>query len=205
MIGVTARHAGIWRLHLAPRPARGLPSAGVARAESVVLLNTGHVKGKSSAAFGVMSRGWARGWRVGVVQFIKGGEWNTGERKLAEHLGITWHTMGDGFTWDTKNPEQDRKTARETWNLCCEKLRSGDYDMLVFDEIVYVLSYGMLPVEEVLEEIRVTRERQPSVHIVVTGRDAPKELIEAADLVTEMTEVKHPFQAGIRAQKGIEF
>jgi cob(I)alamin adenosyltransferase len=113
--------------------------------------------------------------------------------------------MGDGFTWDTKNPEQDRQTARETWDLCVEKLRSGDYDMLVFDELVYVLSYDMLSVAEVLEEIRAARERQPSLHVVVTGRDAPKELIEAADLVTEMTEVKHPFQAGIRAQKGIEF
>jgi cob(I)alamin adenosyltransferase len=123
----------------------------------------------------------------------------------AEKLGIEVHTMGDGFTWDTKNPEQDRQTARQTWNLCCEKLRSGDYDMLVFDELVYVLSYDMLPVDEVLAEIRAARERQPSIHIVVTGRDAPPELIEAADLVTEMTEVKHPFQAGIRAQKGIEF
>jgi len=113
--------------------------------------------------------------------------------------------MGDGFTWDTKNPEQDRQTARETWNLCVDKLRSGDYDLLVFDELVYVLSYGMLPVAEVLEEIHAARGRQPALHIVVTGRDAPAELIEAADLVTEMTEVKHPFQAGIRAQRGIEF
>jgi cob(I)alamin adenosyltransferase len=128
-----------------------------------------------------------------------------GEHESAEKLGIEVHTMGDGFTWDTKNPEQDRQTARETWNLCVDKLRSGDYDMLVFDELVYVLSYDMLPVAEVLEEIRAARERQPSLHIVVTGRDAPKELIDAADLVTEMTEVKHPFQTGIRAQKGIEF
>jgi len=113
--------------------------------------------------------------------------------------------MGDGFTWDTKNPEQDRQTARKTWNLCVERVRSGDYDLLVFDELVYVLSYAMLPLDEVLSEIRSARERQPSLHIVVTGRDAPNQLIEAADLVTEMTEVKHPFQAGIRAQKGIEF
>jgi cob(I)alamin adenosyltransferase len=112
--------------------------------------------------------------------------------------------MGD-VNSDTKNPEQDRKTARETWNLCAEKLRSGDYDLLVFDELVYVLSYDMLPIDEVLSEIRGARETQPALHIVVTGRDAPKELIEAADLVTEMTEIKHPFQAGIRAQRGIEF
>jgi cob(I)alamin adenosyltransferase len=128
-----------------------------------------------------------------------------GEHVSAEKLGIEVHTMGDGFTWDTKNPDQDIKTARETWALCVEKLRSGDYDMLVFDELVYVLSYNMLPVAEVLEEIRTIRASQPALHIVVTGRDAPPELIEAADLVTEMKEIKHPFTAGIRAQQGIEF
>ena len=105
----------------------------------------------------------------------------------------------------TTTAEQDRQTARETWSLCVEKLKSGDYDLLVFDELVYVLSYDMLPVAEVLEEICAARETQPALHVVVTGRDAPKELIEAADLVTEMTEIKHPFQAGIRAQRGIEF
>jgi len=140
-----------------------------------------------------------------MVQFMKSRNDRYGEHVAAEKLGIEVHTMGDGFTWDTKNPEQDRQTARQTWDLCIEKLRSGDYDLLVFDELVYVLSYDMLPVDEVLSEIRAARERQPSLHIVVTGRDAPKELIEAADLVTEMTEIKHPFQAGIRAQKGIEF
>ena len=113
--------------------------------------------------------------------------------------------MGDGFTWDTKNPEQDIKTARETWNLCLEKLHSGEYDMLVFDELVYVLSYKWLPVEEIIEEIKSARAVQPALHIVVTGRDAPAELIEAADLVTEMREIKHPFTAGVRAQQGIEF
>jgi cob(I)alamin adenosyltransferase len=113
--------------------------------------------------------------------------------------------MGDGFTWDTKNPEQDRATARATWQLCVEKLRSGNYDMLVFDELVYVFSYQMLPVSEFLDEYRSIRAAQPALHIVVTGRDAPPELIEAADLVTEMKEIKHPFTSGIRAQQGIEF
>jgi cob(I)alamin adenosyltransferase len=113
--------------------------------------------------------------------------------------------MGDGFTWDTRNPEQDRATARTTWNLCIEKMRSGDYDMLVFDELVYVLSYNMLPLEEVLSELSAVRAAQPALHIVVTGRDAPPELIQSADLVTEMRDIKHPFKAGIRAQQGIEF
>jgi cob(I)alamin adenosyltransferase len=128
-----------------------------------------------------------------------------GEHESAEKLGIEVYTMGDGFTWDTKNPEQDRATARETWDLCVEKMRTGDYDLLVFDELVYVLSYELLPLEEVLEEIRSIRAAQPALHIVVTGRDAPAKLIEAADLVTEMKEIKHPFNAGIRAQQGIEF
>ena len=171
----------------------------------LLIVNTGNGKGKTTSALGLMMRAAGQGLRCCMIQFMKARNDRYGEHVSAEKLGIEVHTMGDGFTWDTKNPEQDRQTARETWNLCIDKLRSSDYDMLVFDELVYVLSYGMLPVAEVLEEIRAARERQPSLHIVVTGRDAPVELIEAADLVTEMREVKHPFQAGIRAQKGIEF
>jgi cob(I)alamin adenosyltransferase len=169
------------------------------------IVHTGNGKGKTTCALGLMMRAAGQGLRCCMIQFMKSRHDRYGEHVSAEKLGIEVHTMGDGFTWDTKNPEQDRQTARATWNLCVEKLRSGDYDMLVFDELVYVLSYDMLPTAEVLEEIHAARELKPSVHIVVTGRDAPKELIAAADLVTEMTEVKHPFQAGIKAQKGIEF
>jgi len=140
-----------------------------------------------------------------MIQFMKSRNDRYGEHVSAEKLGIEVHTMGDGFTWDTKNPEQDIKTARDTWGLCVEKLRSGDYDMLVFDELVYVLSYEWLPIDEILEELKAARASQPALHIIVTGRDAPSELVEAADLVTEMTEIKHPFNAGIRAQQGIEF
>ena len=140
-----------------------------------------------------------------MIQFMKSRNDRYGEHVAAQKLGIEVHTMGDGFTWDTKNPEQDIKTARETWDLCVEKMRSTDYDLLVFDELVYVLSYKMLPVVEVLEEFRAIRKAQPALHIVVTGRDAPPELIEEADLVTEMREIKHPFTSGIRAQQGIEF
>ena len=171
----------------------------------LLIVNTGNGKGKTTCALGLMMRAAGQGLHCCMIQFMKSRNDRYGEHVAAEKLGIEVHTMGDGFTWDTKNPEQDRQTARNTWNLCVEKLRSGDYDLLVFDELVYVLSYGMLPVDEVLTEIRTIREAQPALHIVVTGRDAPKELIEAADLVTEMTEVKHPFQEGIRAQRGIEF
>jgi len=175
------------------------------KTRGLLIVHTGNGKGKTTCALGLMMRAAGQGLRCCMIQFMKSRHDRYGEHVSAEKLGIEVHTMGDGFTWDTKNPEQDRQTASATWNLCVEKLCSGEYDLLVFDELVYVLSYDMLPVAEVLEEIRTAREHQPSLHIVVTGRDAPKELIDAADLVTEMTEVKHPFQSGIRAQKGIEF
>ncbi len=175
------------------------------KTRGLLMVNTGNGKGKTTCALGLMMRAAGRGLNCCMVQFMKSRNDRYGEHVSAEKLGIEVHTMGDGFTWDTKNPEQDRATARATWDLCLEKMRSGDYDLLVFDELVYVLSYQMLPVEEVLEEFRSIRSFQPALHIVVTGRDAPAELIEAADLVTEMREVKHPFNAGIRAQQGIEF
>jgi len=171
----------------------------------LLIVHTGNGKGKTTCALGLMMRARGQGLRCCMIQFMKSNKDRYGEHISAEKLGIEVHTMGDGFTWDTKDPEQDRRTARNTWNLCVEKLRSGDYDLFVFDELVYVLSYDMLSVDEVLGELRSARERQPSLHIVLTGRDAPEELIAVADLVTDMTEIKHPFQAGIRAQKGIEF
>jgi cob(I)alamin adenosyltransferase len=171
----------------------------------LLMVHTGNGKGKTTCALGLMMRAAGRGLKCCMIQFMKSRNDRYGEHESAEKLGIEVHTMGDGFTWDTKNPEQDRATARATWELCVEKLRSGDYDLLVFDELVYVLSYEFLPPDEVLEELRSIRAAQPALHIVVTGRDAPAALIEAADLVTEMTEIKHPFTAGIRAQQGIEF
>lgn len=175
------------------------------KTRGLLMVNTGHGKGKTTCALGLMMRAAGRGLNCCMIQFMKSRNDRYGEHVSAEKLGIEIHTMGDGFTWDTKNPEQDRATARATWDLCVEKLRSGDYDMLVFDELVYVLSYGMLPVEDVLSEIASVRAAQPALHIVLTGRDAPQALIDTADLVTEMREIKHPFQAGIRAQQGIEF
>jgi len=171
----------------------------------LLIVHTGNGKGKTTCALGLMMRAAGRGLKCCMIQFMKSRNDRYGEHISAEKLGIEVHTMGDGFTWDTKNPDQDIKTARDTWGLCIEKLRSGDYDMLVFDELVYVLSYEWLPLDEILRELKAARASQPALHIVVTGRDAPAELIEAADLVTEMTEIKHPFNAGIRAQQGIEF
>ncbi len=175
------------------------------KTRGLLIVHTGNGKGKTTCALGLMMRAAGRGLKCCMIQFMKSRNDRYGEHVAAEQLGIEVHTMGDGFTWDTKNPEQDIETSRKTWNVCLEKMKSGDYDLLVFDELVYVLSYKMLPVTEILEEIRAIRAAQPALHIVVTGRDAPAELIEAADLVTEMREIKHPFTAGIRAQQGIEF
>jgi cob(I)alamin adenosyltransferase len=171
----------------------------------LLMVHTGNGKGKTTCALGLMMRAAGRGLNCCMIQFMKSRNDRYGEHESAAKLGIEVHTMGDGFTWDTKNPEQDRATSRKTWELCVEKLRSGDYDLLVFDELVYVLSYDLLPLAEVLAELQSIRALQPALHVVVTGRDAPPELIAAADLVTEMKDIKHPFNAGIRAQQGIEF
>lgn len=175
------------------------------KTKGLLMVNTGDGKGKTTCALGLMMRAAGRGMNCCMIQFMKSKNDRYGEHESAETLGIEVHTMGDGFTWDTKNPEQDIKTSEETWALCVEKMRSEEYDLLVFDELVYVLDYKFLDLQKVLDEIKTVREKQPALHIVVTGRNAPQELIEAADLVTEMKEIKHPFHAGIFAQQGIEF
>ena len=172
------------------------------RAESVVLVNTGEGKGKSSAAFGVMARGWARGWNVGVVQFVKGGKWKTGERKLADHLGIEWHTLGDGFTWESTDLDETAAKGRHAWEVAREKLASGDYQLLILDELTYAAKYGWVPASEIVVGLRA---RALKTNVVITGRDAPDELVEIADTVTEMRKVKHAYDAGIKAIKGIEY
>jgi cob(I)alamin adenosyltransferase len=170
--------------------------------ESLVLLNTGDGKGKSSAAFGVMSRGWARGWRVGVVQFVKGGKWQTGERKLADHLGIEWHSLGDGFTWESTDLDETAAKGRHAWEVARDKLASGDYDLLILDELTYSVTYGWVPVEDVVAGVT---NRAPKTNVVITGRNAAPELVELADTVTEMRKVKHIFDTGVKAKKGIEY
>ena len=174
----------------------------MARAESLVLLNTGHGKGKSSAAFGVMGRAWARGWRVGVVQFVKGGKWKTGERKLADHLGIEWHTLGDGFTWESTDLDETAAKGRHAWEVAVGMLASGEYDLLILDEVTYAVKYGWVPVGDVVAGIT---NRAPKTNVVLTGRDADGALVELADTVTEMRKVKHAYDRGITAKKGIEY
>ena len=172
------------------------------RVESIILVNTGYGKGKSSAAFGVMSRGWARGWRVGVVQFIKSGKWKTGEKKLADHLGIEWHTLGDGFTWESTDLDETAAKGRHAFGVASQMLASGDYDLLIFDELTYAVKYGWIEVNEVIEALKT---RSPKTNVVITGRDCPVEIIELADTVTEMRKIKHAYDQGIKAKKGIEY
>ncbi len=168
----------------------------------LLMVNTGNGKGKTTAALGVMLRAWGRGWKVTMLQFIKTTTSNYGEHRAAQKLGIEIVPLGDGFTWLSKDIEQDRAHAREAWDLAKEKMYSGEYDLVVLDELTYPLIYDWLPLHEVLDAL----SKRPSwLHVIVTGRDAPPALMEAADMVTEMQEVKHPFQKGIKAQPGIEF
>lgn len=170
-------------------------------ARGLLLVNTGNGKGKSTAAFGVALRAVGQGLTVCVIQFIKG-KWKTGELEAARRLGLEFLPMGKGFTWESKNIEEDKALMRQAWSLASEKILSGSYDLIILDEINYVLGYGYIAVDEVARTLQ-TRPRH--VHVVLTGRNAPDEIIAIADCVTEMRDVKHPFRAGIPAQKGIDF
>lgn len=168
---------------------------------ALVIVNTGDGKGKTTAALGTLLRAWGRGWKVVMLQFIKTETSNFGEHRAARKMGVEIIPLGSGFTWLSKDIEHDKALARRCWEQCKERLLSGEYDLVVLDEITYPLTYGWLPVEEVLDALRA---RPPYVHVILTGRDAPAELVEFADLVTEMQEVKHPYRTqGIKAQSGI--
>ena len=169
----------------------------------LVLVHTGNGKGKSSSAFGVIARALGWGQRVGVVQFIKG-KWVTGERRFFDRFPdeVTWHTMGEGLTWDTQDRDRDIAAARAAFARGAEMMASGDYDLLVLDEVNIAVRYDYLDVADVIVALGVRSQR---TSVILTGRDAKPELIAYADLVSEMGEVKHPFHAGIMAQKGIDF
>lgn len=168
----------------------------------LTIVYTGNGKGKTTAALGIVFRAWGRGMKVVMLSFIKSERSNYGEERAAKKLGIEMIPLGGGFTWLSKDLEKDKALARKCWELCKEKLNSGEYDIVIFDEMTYPLVYGWLDIQEVLQ---VLAERPKDTHVIITGRDAPKELIDFADLVTEMREVKHPFQQGIKAQPGIDF
>ena len=168
----------------------------------LVLLYTGDGKGKTSSALGVTMRAWGRGWKICWLQFIKSKTSHYGETRAAERMGIEMIPLGDGFTWLSEDIEKDIALAHECWELAREKIASAQYDLVVLDEITYPVSYGWLDADEVIATLR---DRPPDVDVIMTGRDAVPELVQFADLVTEMREVKHPFQQGIKAQPGIDY
>jgi cob(I)alamin adenosyltransferase len=171
--------------------------------KGLLIVNTGDGKGKTTAALGMVLRAWGRGFRICVIQFIKAetGQW--GEIKAAKKLGIEWHSMGDGFTWTSKDMDETTARALHGWEIAKEKIASNQYDLIVLDEFTYALHFDWLNTGEVLEWLRLNRP--PNLHLVITGRSAPEALIEQADLVTEMRLIKHPYDQGIQAQPGIEF
>lgn len=185
---------------LAPREFKG-PAERVQK--GLIVIYTGNGKGKSTAAFGAALRSLGRGFRVGIVQFIKG-EWISGELKALERFGdlVDFYPMGEGFTWNTKDLEKDRAAAWRGWEKCLSLIREKKHKVLVFDELLYVLKYNFLPLQDVVKGLQ---EKDPLTHIILTGRDAPAELVQMADLVTEMREVKHPYYAGITAQPGLDY
>jgi len=172
------------------------------RAPSVVLVNTGAGKGKSTAAFGVMLRALARGWNVAVCQFVKSGDWKVGEEKLGRELGVTWHALGDGFTWDSNDLEADRGRAAEAWAVASGIIAAGEHHVVVLDELTYLCNWSWLDTKDVVDAVT---NRPAHVNIVVTGRDAPAGLIDVADTVTEMRHVKHAYDEGVRAMRGIDY
>ena len=176
--------------------------------KGLLMVHTGKGKGKSTAAFGLVARAIGNGLNVGVVQYVKG-KWSTGERAVLEQFPeqVTIRTMGEGFTWETQDRRRDIRAAEAAWRVSCEMIEAcrsipPRYDLLLLDELNIVLRYGYLPLEEVV----TTLSRRPTyLHILVTGRNAKEALLDTADMVTEMTMVKHHFKTGVKAQKGIEF
>lgn len=169
---------------------------------SLVLLNTGDGKGKSTAAFGVVVRALARNWRVGVIQFLKSEDWATGEEELLRTLGVDWIKGGDGFTWRTASSDNSRALAQATWQKAAAALRDGRYQLLLLDEITLPIAFGWLADTEVVTAVR---SRAPGVNVILTGRSAPPSLVELADTVTEMRSVRHAFDRGVLARAGIDY
>jgi cob(I)alamin adenosyltransferase len=190
---------GTSRVNSDPRDRR----IGKART-GLVIVYTGEGKGKTTAALGLLLRAWGHGWRICVIQFIKGegGVW--GEVRAARRLdGVDWIKTGDGFTWTSRDIEETIARARHGWQVAQERILSGAYDLVILDEFTYALDLGWLDTLEVISWLEA--RRPPSLHLVITGRDAPSELIDYADLVTEMVNIRHPFDRGVGAQPGIEF
>jgi cob(I)alamin adenosyltransferase len=197
---INARHA---EKMVKRKAARDKILATKTEERGLLIVHTGTGKGKSTAAFGMVMRAIGHGMRVGIVQFVKGG-WTSGERAVLERFPdlVTIEVLGEGFTWETQDRQRDIASAQAAWAAAKAMIADHSYRMLVLDELNIVLRYDYLPLAEVIEGLRA---KPRDLHIIVTGRNAKPELIAEADLVTEMSLVKHPFQAGVKAQKGVEF
>ncbi len=186
----------------AQQPTRGAPKGPRLR-KGLVIVNTGNGKGKTTAALGLLFRAWGRGLDVRMFQFIKHSTARFGEHRAADKIGLRIEAMGDGFTWLSKDMDETTALAQEQWRRCRDAILSGPEDVIVLDEFTYAMHYGWVDTQEVIDTLR---QRPPQMHVVITGRNAPEPLIEHADLVTEMTLIKHPLEdQGIKAQPGIEF
>lgn len=178
------------------------PPKATHREPSLVLVNTGDGKGKSTAAFGTLLRAVSRGWKVGVVQFLKSGDWQVGEEKVLTEHGVDWWALGDGFTWDSQDMEESQAIAANAWNHAQKCIESGEYDVLLLDEVTYPLNWGWIEIDDF---VAVVKGRPDKTSLIITGRDAPNAVVEVADTVTEMVKVKHAFDAGIIARRGIDY
>ena len=172
------------------------------RAASLVLVFTGDGKGKTTAAIGTVVRAVARGWKVCVVQFVKSGRWRSGEEEVGRRLGVEWRTLGRGFSWESEDLDRDREAAVRAWEVARESITGGAFDLVVIDEITYPMTWGWISSDQVTGTIR---GRPAHVHIIATGRDAPEALMAVADTVTEMRNVRHAFDRGVAARRGIDF
>jgi cob(I)alamin adenosyltransferase len=169
--------------------------------KGLVIVNTGNGKGKTTAALGLMLRAWGNGLKVVMLQFVKSPGRQTGEHKAAEKIGIEVITVGGGFVFDAKDDGRHRELAVQQWQTAKQKIGSGNYDMVVLDELTYPLQFGWISVDELLE---VLKTRPAKLHVVITGRNAPQPLTDFADTVVEITDVKHHFRQGVKSQRGIE-
>lgn len=172
------------------------------RPRSLVLVNTGHGKGKTTAALGVVMRAVARGWPVCVIQFMKSGRWKVGEETVARRLGVDWWTLGDGFSWESTDMDETQAKAIAAWEHADRVIRAGGHRLVMLDEITYPMNWGWIATEGVVQTVR---SRPVHVNVIATGRDAPPGLVDVADTVTEMTKVKHAFDTGVVARRGIDF
>ncbi len=184
-------------------PPRATPDKSQMKtATSLVLVNTGHGKGKSTAAFGTVIRAVAQGWPVAVVQFLKSGDWQVGEEKICRDLGVEWHAEGDGFTWDSDDLDESTAHAKGAWALAKRLIQAGDHRLVVLDEISYAMTWNWIDTDDVVATIV---GRPEHVSVILTGRDMAQPIIDVADTVTEMRPIKHAFDQGIVAKKGIDY